>query len=70
MHTSLISLLKCSVQPPLPLAGEGRGGGEKHEDKSLILKILKTPFLTFPRCAGEGSTGSRYRFQSNGVDRQ
>jgi hypothetical protein len=33
MHTSLMSLSKGAVQPPLPLAGEGREGGEKHKYK-------------------------------------
>jgi hypothetical protein len=62
---SFISLLKCVVQPPLPRSGGGvrpmalRGWGEQYENKSLVLMILKTPFLTFPRYAGKG--GNRQR---------
>jgi hypothetical protein len=52
---------------PSRAAGESRGGGEKHENKALVFLILNTACLTFPRCAGKGSTGSRYRLQSNGV---
>lgn len=33
-----------------------RGGGEKHESKTLVLIVLKTPFLTFPRKRGKGAT--------------
>jgi hypothetical protein len=42
-----------------------RGGGKKHENKALVVLILNTPFLTFPRCAG--AIGSGYFLQSNGV---
>jgi hypothetical protein len=50
---------------PSPACGGGvrpsalRGGGEKHENKSLFFKILNAPFLTFPRCAGEGVNRQR-----------
>jgi hypothetical protein len=50
MHTTVQVL---GVAPRL------RGGGEKHEIKSLFFIILNAPFLTFPRCAGEG--GNRRR---------
>jgi hypothetical protein len=36
-----------------------RRGGAKHEDKSFVFLILNTPFLTFPRCAGEGVNRQR-----------
>jgi hypothetical protein len=36
-----------------------RGGGKKHENKSLVLIILNTPCLTVPRCAGEGVNRQR-----------
>jgi hypothetical protein len=49
---------------PSPACGEG---GEKHEDKSLILKILKTPFLTFPRKREKGAIGGGYFLQGRGV---
>jgi hypothetical protein len=51
--------------PPSPACGGGvrpsalRGGGEKHENKPLVLLVLNAPFLTFPRCAGEGGNGQR-----------
>jgi hypothetical protein len=67
MHTSLMSLSNGAVQPPLPLAGEGRGGGEKNEDKSLVFLILNTPFLTFPRKREKGAIGNGYLLQGNGV---
>jgi hypothetical protein len=47
-----MSLWKGAVQPPLPRSG---GGGEK----PLFFIILNTPFLTFPRWAGEGGNGRR-----------
>lgn len=60
MHTSVVSLLKCSVELPACEGGARptalRGGGEKHEGKTLVLIVLKTPFLTFPRKRGKGST--------------
>ena len=36
-----------------------RGVGEKHEKKLLFFIVLNTPFLTFPRWAGEGGNGRR-----------
>ena len=64
MHASLIGLLKGAVQLPSACGGGVRpsalrGGGEKHENKSLFFKILNAPFLTFPRCAGEGVNRQR-----------
>jgi hypothetical protein len=56
-----MSLWKGAVQLPLPRSGGGvrpmalRGGGEK----PWVFLILNTPFLTFPRWAGEGGNGRR-----------
>ena len=47
------------VAPSPAQRGRAGEGGEKHEDTSLVFIILHAPFLTFPRCAGEG--GNRRR---------
>jgi hypothetical protein len=63
-HKSYESVEVLGVAPS-PACGGGvrpsalRGGGEKHENKPLVLLVLNAPFLTFPRCAGEG--GNRQR---------